>query len=704
MTVEALLTHMPFADWTLNTALYSLLVLVIGSILLRMLRKTSAPLLSGVCLALMLVLLTLPFVSLMNLWESRPLLNPGLISLKGPDQSLINKGPLGTNPGTEDVPVDTYQDIKKSGAAQHARLRSSVLLYAVAVINGLGLVWLVGFIILFGRLALGMLRIHFFKCSLINCQIPDWPHTSASLQKAFPRARLPLICMSPLVQSPITCGLLKPVVILPAALCSRFNPKDIQNILLHEMSHIRHKDLALGLLQRTMTTFYWWNPLAHHLNRVLSESREEIGDNHAIRASSPLEFARCLASLAEQIRETQKKLSCLALATSKPLLEQRIRRILNGERGLETRLKKPVAIALLCSVLLFLAGILRFPWALAARQVNQVVASLSELKNPTSITVDGGQVFITEEKSVSIYALEDFRLIRRFGKLGEGPGEFRLRPCLTAYPDHLLIGNFGKLSLFTRNGDFLREAEIPFRYFYMYYPMLPVGKNHVGFNLKKDEQGTFIHVGTIYDSELQPIKEFYRGGPPKLLPPPKPDTAKALEKVDYEVISDCMDVAVWKDKIYVGDTRKGFSIEIFDEDGNLLSTINTDYERIEIPQSLKDSFMKNIRGAENSEDLLRRFNFKFRKYFPAFFSFTVRDGKMYFSTYAQKNGKFELVEMDLEGKVLKRSFVFPLHPLRRISQELFSFKNEYDIHDGKLYYLERNPLGQGFLLHQLILD
>lgn len=702
MSAASLFALTPFADWVLNTALYTTLILLTGRLLLLLARKASAPFLSGLCLALMAVLLTVPIGSIVLSAKPNPIsgitqpqTRPSLFDIGNPD---------GVRPGNLEPTGDDGQ------AASKADIRSSslgkvnlVFYYSAAVLNVLGIIWLTGFIISLGRLLTGIVNLSLFRRSLNVYDSTSQEEISRILTRYFPKTRIPAILTSPIVDSPMTCGLFNPVIILHPSLASRCGPREIKNILVHEMSHIHHRDLLFGYLQRIMTAFYWWNPLALHLSRVFSRSREEIGDNHAIQASGPLEFAQSLAVLAEQIGEVRKAPACPALTTSRQSLEERIRRILSGRNGVETKMKKSIRMALLAAAGLTVLIILQYPWVLAARQNDQVAALLTGIKKPTSITVDGSEIFITEEESVSIYSLEDYSLIRRFGKLGDNPGDFRFRPHLTAYPNHLLVGNMGKLSLFTREGDFIEEKTIPFTYFYMYYPMLPVGDKHVGFNLKKNNREEYVFTGILYDTDFNPIKEFYEGGPPQLLPPPKPGT-QLPGKVEYEPIFDCLDVAVYEDRIYVADTRKGFHIEVYDQEAYLLSTIHKNYEKIEVPQILKDEYMENVRRAPDSEDLLNRFNYKFRAYFPAFFSFKIRDGKMYFTTYAQEDGRFELVETDMQGKVLDRSFVFPLHPLRRLSSSLNSYTADYDLRRGSLYYLEKAPGAQDLLLHRIDLN
>jgi hypothetical protein len=99
------------------------------------------------------------------------------------------------------------------------------------------------------------------------------------------------------------------------------------------------------------------------------------------------------------------------------------------------------------------------------------------------------------------------------------------------------------------------------------------------------------------------------------------------------------------------------------------------------------------------ESLERRFNFKFNENFPAFSSFKVADNKIYVTTYEKKDEKYELVVMDLRGKVLKRSFSFPLPPFQDPSYSFTLFSNEYEIYRDHIYSLAYNYETDIYELH-----
>jgi hypothetical protein len=264
--------------------------------------------------------------------------------------------------------------------------------------------------------------------------------------------------------------------------------------------------------------------------------------------------------------------------------------------------------------------------------------------------------------------------------------------------DGLFVNSMGKIMDFSRSGELITQTKIPFVYFYFYFPLLKVGTNYVGLPLKNVEgTSTFIHTVNIYDSKLDLVKEIYQGSSPQLLPPPPPGSK--VVRVDFEVIPDCLETAVESDRIYIADSRKGFFVSVFAKTGEHLYDIQKEFEPVKVSSEFKDDFWKERRSLENWEQLKQRFNYRIKDYYPAFSSMKIQERKMYFSTFAHRDGLFEMVVLDLKGEVLKRAFCFPLDPEVKLLGGIVPFSNEYAVKDDVLFYIVLNEDSMLFELH-----
>lgn len=335
------------------------------------------------------------------------------------------------------------------------------------------------------------------------------------------------------------------------------------------------------------------------------------------------------------------------------------------------------------------------------------VIPMPDVIEPVTIVVYNGKIIIPEATHISIFSLEDFSLVKKFGNRGDGPGEFRYPPHIKAFPDYLLANTSGKLIYYSHDGDFIRETKLPFSYNYETWPLLPVGDNYVGFpmEIEKINPGELKlrHVGRLYDPDFKPIKMICPGIPPLVPPPPPPpqegSRPRPTPKQDFETIPEYVDYTIVGDKIFVADNRKGISVAVYDWRGNLLKEIENEQKTLRVPKEYIEACMKRLQEQPGWESLNRQFNFRFREYFPAFFSFKVADDKIYLTTYAKEEEKYEVVVMDLEGRLLRRSFSFPLPPYQEITYRFTLFSNAYEIYEDKVYYLAYNYENDIYELH-----
>jgi hypothetical protein len=91
------------------------------------------------------------------------------------------------------------------------------------------------------------------------------------------------------------------------------------------------------------------------------------------------------------------------------------------------------------------------------------IAGFPEVMKPRTICIDGDELFITEGSTVSVYCLETFILKHKFGKKGEGPGEFKNRPMIKVLKDSIFVSTMDKMAWFSREGKLTRELKTPAR-------------------------------------------------------------------------------------------------------------------------------------------------------------------------------------------------------------------------------------------------
>jgi len=86
------------------------------------------------------------------------------------------------------------------------------------------------------------------------------------------------------VGGPCLAGLIQPCLLVPPNLGEQFSQKEIRLIFLHEIAHLRRRDLWLNVLLETVRTVHWFNPVVGWILQRWREDREEACDVHALSA------------------------------------------------------------------------------------------------------------------------------------------------------------------------------------------------------------------------------------------------------------------------------------------------------------------------------------------------------------------------------------------------------------------------------------
>ena len=156
---------------------------------------------------------------------------------------------------------------------------------------------------------------------------------------------------------PMALGVFKPIILIPERLLHKWHDNLIRGILLHELSHIHHRDLVTGILQRLVMALNWWNPLAYVLSTSYSRAREEISDNHVLLQNDSKEYAECLINLVEKTTLWKRLSVSVGLASPHIPLRNRVKHILSKERIMDTNLKKSTITVMVAAAILFVLGI-----------------------------------------------------------------------------------------------------------------------------------------------------------------------------------------------------------------------------------------------------------------------------------------------------------------------------------------------------------
>ncbi|WP_426341449.1 M56 family metallopeptidase [Pseudoduganella sp. S-14] len=100
------------------------------------------------------------------------------------------------------------------------------------------------------------------------------------------------------LDGPITAGILRPIVLLPASLVSGLPPDLLEALLAHELAHVRRHDYLVNLVQSGIEIFLFYHPSVWMLSQCIRREREQIADDLAASTlGEPRRLALALSEL-----------------------------------------------------------------------------------------------------------------------------------------------------------------------------------------------------------------------------------------------------------------------------------------------------------------------------------------------------------------------------------------------------------------------
>lgn len=335
---------------------------------------------------------------------------------------------------------------------------------------------------------------------------------------------------------------------------------------------------------------------------------------------------------------------------------------------LKASLENKIELILFIIVFIFLTGTI----------YSEKLMTLPEIYRAGILIVKNGNVYVTDNSDMRllIYSLDTRSLIKKFGAQGTDRGEFLTNPDLRIYPDFLYVYSADKAVYFSNEGKFKKEFRISLGQIGAFFP---VGNSFVALKTdsmikKKESLLTEISIYKYEDNYLKFKKLLHS------FESQKPENLD--NKLDYFVIRDCVDVMTYENKIFIGDSKLGLCVLIFDSKGNKIGKVNLPQsEKVKITEQFKMECMESMQKKSSPSEVeivYSMYNFKFPEFLPSFYKFAVDKGKIYFLTYNEKQNKREIIIADWKGNLLTKAYV---------SKSDFVLQNKFSIENDKYYYL-----------------
>lgn len=265
----------------------------------------------------------------------------------------------------------------------------------------------------------------------------DWALAFAEIRSALKISREVGFSLSQKVNVPLVIGYFKPVVLFPVALATQLELKQVEAILIHELSHIRRNDYLFNLAKTVMETVLFFNPFVWLSGKLINIEREHACDDLVLKhTGAPLTYAHALLKL-ELIKSKDAPALSLAATGKTQHLYQRIKRITDMKTNYMNAKQRLLAISLTIATVISLA------WASPLKSeevienarkkmdnmikapVFQSVKEISETVRLEAAAVAPNQDTIKKKTRVKIVTTDEKGNTKEYNSLKEMPDSLR---------------------------------------------------------------------------------------------------------------------------------------------------------------------------------------------------------------------------------------------------------------------------------------
>jgi beta-lactamase regulating signal transducer with metallopeptidase domain/Tol biopolymer transport system component len=138
------------------------------------------------------------------------------------------------------------------------------------------------------------------------------------------------------IKSPALFGFIRPRLLLPMAMVKEAGPEEMRFIFLHELAHLKHRDISLGWLTSLLQILHWFNPLVWYAFHRMRADRELSCDALVLSRSGredPQEYGRAIVGLLRRFSRSRPLPAMAGILENRSQLKRRITMIARYKKG-----------------------------------------------------------------------------------------------------------------------------------------------------------------------------------------------------------------------------------------------------------------------------------------------------------------------------------------------------------------------------------
>ncbi|MFN2450307.1 MAG: M56 family metallopeptidase [Candidatus Baltobacteraceae bacterium] len=214
-----------------------------------------------------------------------------------------------------------------------SRLRFSLPEYVALALFA---AWALAALLLLARLALNLWRLERLKRDALPLPI-EYRERLAQWTAADKGAREARLCICDDTDVPVAVGIFDSMILIPRHLLDSLSPGEIDQIMLHELGHLRRADDWTNGVQRLIQALLFFNPAILYVAQQLDLEREVACDDWVLHQTKNVRpYATCLTKMAEVTAWPHRPLAAPGVFVTRRGLSIRVERLLRAGRNVHT--------------------------------------------------------------------------------------------------------------------------------------------------------------------------------------------------------------------------------------------------------------------------------------------------------------------------------------------------------------------------------
>ncbi len=269
-----------FTTWLFTTSLKAIVVIAGIQILRTLLRhKISAQILHGLWL-LLIVRLLLPFdvpspASMFNVTTS--------FTANQPVEPVPISPKLGSLPEHSNMITPAPLQLENKQTAPKTNFQRKINFRDIAWSDVIGIFWLTGVVLFLTTVFVQNYR---FRKTIRSAAILPDSRIINILRSTLTRLNIQShinAYPSSGITTPLLMGVFKPTMLLPQHLVESLSDSQLQHVFLHELAHVKRRDLPLAWLCTFLQALHWFNPFIWLAFYLMRGDREAACDEMALK-------------------------------------------------------------------------------------------------------------------------------------------------------------------------------------------------------------------------------------------------------------------------------------------------------------------------------------------------------------------------------------------------------------------------------------